>query len=177
MNERNPEQAKEDHPSRGDAPEGYELLFAGRGAELFIEVERDHGRGGIEDGAHRAHQRGQQRGDHQSHEAGRKKIYDRGGESDITVGDRAIHDGKELRIQRECDNPGNYEKEHWKNLQETGKNCAGFGMALVSRREDPLDDDLVGTPVRSKCQESEHRRKIPVHGKSGSEIGLTMPWK
>ena len=55
-------QAKKDHPSRGDAPKGYELFFAGCGAELFIEIERHHSRGGIEDGAHRAHERGQERG-------------------------------------------------------------------------------------------------------------------
>jgi len=63
MNEGHPQKSQHHHGARSDAPKGHQLLFARRGPELFIKVERNHRRSGIENGAHRAHQGGQQRGD------------------------------------------------------------------------------------------------------------------
>ena len=67
------EQSEHHHRARGDAAKIDELFFRRGRPEFFVEIERDHRRSGVEDRTHRAHQGGEQRGNHQSDEAGRQR--------------------------------------------------------------------------------------------------------
>src|SRR5271165_4606750 len=58
VNEGHPQQAEDHHSASSDAAEKDELGFGGRRADFFVKIQRDHGGGGIENGAHGAHEGG-----------------------------------------------------------------------------------------------------------------------
>src|SRR5271165_3311122 len=58
VNKGHPQQAEDHHSASSDAAEKDELGFGGRRADFFVKIQRDHGGGGIENGAHGAHEGG-----------------------------------------------------------------------------------------------------------------------
>src|SRR5262249_39452276 len=119
--EGDPEQAEDDHDAGGDAAKRNELKLGGLRPELFVEVESDHGRGRIEDRAHRAHKSGEESGNHETDEAGGEQIDDHQWIGDIAVGDFAVDDVEHRGVEAVGNEARENKQENRQNLQEAGK--------------------------------------------------------
>src|SRR4029077_11877642 len=108
--------------------------------DLLVEVERDQGRSRVEDGAHGAHDRGEQSGHHQTDEADRQEVEDERGVSEIRFLDL-------VGEQSECDDAGQNQHKDRQDFQEAGEDGARFGVTFITSGEDALYDDLVGAPI------------------------------
>ena len=146
------------------------------GPNLLVEVER-HQRGrGVEHRSHAAHQRGQQRCDHQSDQSRGQQIDDQRRERDVAIGDFA------RRIERE--QVADRARTRSARAAPAGT-PAGFSgsprkLCLPWRVLRPSRDSTRCTITWSVHQYQMPRigapKKMPVHGKSGSLAGLIM-WK
>src|SRR6478736_4753174 len=116
VDERNPQNAEDNHDAGGDTSESDQLFLGGVGAELLVEVQGNNGGSGIENGTHRTHQRGQKRGNHQADKTGGQKAYDHFGVGDVAVGDVAVHHVKKAWIQGESDQTGKDQEKYRKHF-------------------------------------------------------------
>src|SRR5579864_6236 len=140
VDEGDPEEAEQHHDSGGDAPEIDELALGGLRTDFLVKVERDQSGSGIEDGAHGAHDGGEQRGHDQADESDREKIEHESRVSEI----RLFHLVGE---QGEGDDTRKDEHEDRQDLEESSENGSRFGMSFIAGGEYALHDDLVGAPI------------------------------
>ena len=152
--ERHPQHAEQHEHARGGPAEVHELPLVGVRRDLLVEIERHQRRCRVEHRAHRPHQRRHQRGDHHADQARRQQVDDEQRVRDVAVHHLAVADREGVAIERECDQPGQHQHEHGKDLEIAGENRSRPRMALVLRRQHALHDYLVGAPV----PDAENRR-------------------
>ena len=155
--DRDPEQADEDHDARGHATDPDEALLGHLRPQPLVEVHGEERGRRVEGPGERAHERRQKPGHDQAPHPDRQDLGDQHREGLLGVGpDELRAAAEELLVQRPVqaalgqgvgDHAGDNEEEDRQELEEAGGDAAAAGLPLGRRAENALDDILVRAPV------------------------------
>ena len=125
LNDGNPGDGHSDENEKENPTDDQQLLRRGRGPDLLVDVHREQGRGGVEDGGEVGHEGSQHDRQHHAPEPLRHDAKDESGEGGVAAGhgvaahllaDRWVDAADCVRIEHPADHSRHHDQEHRQHL-------------------------------------------------------------